>query len=131
MNVKKIAKTAVKVSLSAVVGHKVGCFCRERILRGTQTYNIEGDKITFNKKPDGVRPIMTHHDAVCEANGVYLDTAIISGLGTYIGLNKIEEVVNDHLEKKKMKKIKEIKEVEVVSEEPISETPVTEEVTEE
>lgn len=126
MNIKKIMIEAGKISVSAVVGHKLGKMVKDSIMESTQIYEMDGDIIRFNKMPDGTNPIMSKFDATCNANSEYLSTAVICGAGTYMGLSKLEEVVSDHFEKKQMKKISE-----VVSEEPTSEVPVTEEVTEE
>lgn len=126
MNIKKIVVEASKISMSAIVGHKIGKMMRDSIMDSTQIYEMKGDTIQFNRVPDGVTPIRTKYEAVCNANSEYLSTAMICGVGTYMGLSKLEEVVSDHFEKKRMKKVSE-----VVSEEPTLETPVTEEVTEE
>lgn len=127
MNIKRMMIEAGKVSMSAIVGHKIGKMVRDSIMESTQIYEMKGDTIHFNRVPDGVNPIRTKYEALCNANSEYLSTAMICGAGTYMGLSKLEEVVSDHFEKKRMKKVSE-----VVSEEPTSETTsVTEEVTEE
>lgn len=126
MNIKKIMIEAGKISVSAVVGHKLGKMVKDSIMESTQIYEMDGDIIRFNRIPDGVNPIRSEYEALCNANSEYLSTAMICGAGTYIGLSKLEEVVSDHFEKKQMKKFSE-----VVSEETTSNNPVTEEVTEE
>lgn len=126
MNVKKMLIEAGKISVSAVIGHKIGKMVKNSIMESSQIYEMDGDIIRFNRVPDGVNPIMTKYEASCNANSEYLSTAMICGAGTYMGLSKLEEVVNDHFENRKMKKVSE-----VISEETTSNNPVTEEVTEE
>lgn len=82
MNIKKIMIEAGKVSVSAVVGHKIGKMMRDSIMESTQIYETDGDIIRFNRVPDGVNPIMTKHMALCNANSEYLSTAMICGAGT-------------------------------------------------
>lgn len=126
MNVKKMLIEAGKISVSAVIGHKIGKMVKNSIMESSQIYEMDGDIIRFNRVPDGVNPIMTKYEASCNANSEYLSTAMICGAGTYMGLSKLEDVVNDHFENRKMKKVSE-----VISEETTSNNPVTEEVTEE
>ena len=126
MNVKKMLIEAGKISVSAVIGHKIGKMVKNSIMESSQIYEMDGDIIRFNRVPDGVNPIMTKYEASCNANSEYLSTAMICGAGTYMGLSKLEEVVNDHFENRKMKRVSE-----VISEETTSNNPVTEEVTEE
>ena len=126
--VEKIARTTTKVALSALVGHQFGKMAKENVLKDprVQVYKVEGDTIFFNRRPDGVNSIRSTVDLAVSANNAYAETAMIMGLGSYVGLSKLEAVIDNRLEKKRMKKISE-----VVSEETASETSVTEEVTEE
>lgn len=128
MNIKKIVVEASKISVSAVIGHQFGKLARENVLKDprVQVYKVEGDTIFFNRRPDGVNSIRSTVDLTVSANNAYAETAIVMGLGSYVGLSKLEEVVTDRLEKKRMKRL-----TEMASEEPTSEAPVTEEVTEE
>lgn len=126
--IEKIARTATKVTLSAIVGHQFGKMAKENVLKDprVQVYTVEGDTIFFNRRPDGVNSIRSSVDLAVSANNAYAETAMIMGLGSYVGLSKLEAVIDNRLEKRKMRKFSE-----VVSEETASEAPVTEEVTEE
>ena len=124
---EKIARTTAKITISALVGHQFGKMAKENVLKDprVQVYVVEGDTIFFNRRPDGIHSIRSSVDLAISANNAYAETAMIMGLGSYVGLSKLESVIDNRLEKKRMKRLT------GVSEETASETPVTEEVTEE